>query len=134
MSDISELENWAKSQIPEAQTSVRKEDQFFYIDWTVENQVVGIICIEEREDVCYMISFQLSPDYQKRGIFKSFAAFIPGWSRNRGAKRLGVISANVIMRSLIDQCGFKRGQDPNDYFVDISMEDSPPEQYGNFRP
>ena len=134
MSGVQELEDWAKTQIKGADASARREDNMYYIDWKIDDEIVGVICIEKRDKTFYMLSFQLGNDQQQKGVFKSFAAFIPRWARTNGGEKLAVISANAVMQNLIAQCGFKRGEDPDDYFVDISMEDSPPEQYGNSRP
>jgi len=135
MSSHAELEGWAEEHIKDAQSSVRQEDNgFIHIDWKVENKTVGNICIKRKDDVLYMLSFWLEDSRQRQGVFKSAAAFFPGWARDQGATQLAVISANETMRGLIAECGFVRGDTPDDYFVDISEEDSLPEQYGNSRP
>jgi len=131
---VNDLQDWAKDQIANANASVETDDQFVYIKWKANSELVGHICIENRKPFLYIISFQLNNEMQNQGVFTSFAAFIPGYAREQGFTHLGVISANLLMRELLAKCGFKRGIDPDDYFVDISMEDSPPEQYGNTRP
>lgn len=131
---INELQKWADQQMPDAEAFVEQEGDFYYIKWKNKDDLVGHICIENRHPHLYMISFNLAEDRQRQNLFKSFASFIPGYARNNAFSHLAVISANETMLNLIEKCGFERGQDPNDYFVDISMEDSPPEQYGNSRP
>lgn len=133
---MTSLQEWADSQVDNAKGFIKYEDQFIYIDWRHDesSESIGSICMEKRANVLYIISFMLDESIQKRGIYKSAAVFIPQYARDNGYSQLAVISANALMRDLLAKCGFKRGQDPDDYFVDISQEDSPPELYGLSKP
>lgn len=138
MSEITDLKEWAESVIPDSQANViypfQGVEGQYAMEWLVDDQRVGAILMTRKDDLLYMESVQLDSDYQKNGVYKSMAAFIPKWARKQGVQQLVVIAANPVMQSLLNKCGFELRRDPDNYFVDISMEDSPPEQYGNSRP